>query len=143
MLFLRQSGQQQSKSNFIWKVTLEHKYSNHKRTIADCGGQFLLSWKPITILLPLLLPCNQALIQMPGLQTTIVFSSQVAAVAAKSKFSMIDFLQLLLANSQLKLMSLPCNHTDHPTTPFFQGQMKDMAKIRLFYSGDMAQILPQ
>ena len=48
----------------------------------------------------------------------------------------------ILSSSDLK--SLPYNHRAHPTQPItFLSQMKDMAKIRLFYSGTMALILPQ
>ena len=48
----------------------------------------------------------------------------------------------ILSSSDLK--SLPYNHRAHPTQPItFLSQMKDMAKIRLFYSGTMALILPR
>ena len=48
----------------------------------------------------------------------------------------------ILSSSDLK--SLPYNHRAHPTQPItFLSQMKDMPKIRLFYSGTMALILPR
>ena len=37
----------------------------------------------------------------------------------------------------------PTTTTTHPPENFFWSQMKGMAKIRLFYSGDMALILPR
>ena len=37
----------------------------------------------------------------------------------------------------------PPTTTHHPPENFFWSQMKGMAKIRLFYSGDMALILPR
>ena len=49
----------------------------------------------------------------------------------------------ILSSSDLK--SLPYNHRAHPTQPitFFWSQMNHMTKIRLFYSGTMALILPR
>ena len=45
----------------------------------------------------------------------------------------------------LTLKSLFTHHPPPPPPPenFFWSQMKGMAKIRLFYSGDMELILPQ
>ena len=48
----------------------------------------------------------------------------------------------ILSSSDLK--SLPYNHRAHPTQPItFLSQMKDMAKISLFYSNTMALIFPR
>ena len=41
-----------AKSNFIWKVTWSHKYSNHKRTIVDCAANFCSLGNPLQFYYP-------------------------------------------------------------------------------------------